>query len=76
MHSMAHKKLVARIHRRQATRHIVANKIQLALLALQELREGRVVAPKLIRRAVFDLRVILRFLDRQERSEKKGNRRG
>ncbi len=62
------KKLVARVQRRQRVRHVVANKLQLALLALQELREGRVVAPKLIKRAVFDLRVILRFLDRQERS--------
>lgn len=62
------RKLVARVHRRQAVRHVVANKLQLALLALQELREGRVVAPRLIKRAVFDLRVILRFLDRQEHS--------
>jgi hypothetical protein len=69
------KKLVQKVHRRQRVRHVVANKLQLALLALQELRDGRIVAPRLIKRAVFDLRVILRFLDRQARSER-SNKRG
>ena len=62
-------KLVREVHRRQATRHVIANKLQLALTVLRELENEKVVQPKLIKRAAFDLKVILRFLDRQNSRE-------
>ena len=64
------RKLVTRVHRRQAVRHVVANKVQLALTILKELESERAVEPRLIKRAILDLRVILRFLDRQHSKEK------
>ena len=72
---MADKKLVVRVHRRQRVRHVVANKVQLALTILKELESERAVEPRLIKRAILDLCAILRFLDRRERSEKKDSKR-
>ena len=60
---MADKKLIARVHRRQTVRHVVANKIQLALIVLRELEEGRVVPRRLAERAIKDLRAVMRFVD-------------
>jgi len=62
------KKLVARVHRRQATRHVVANKIQLALVVLREFEEGRIVPRRLAERAIADLEAIVKFLDRRKRA--------
>lgn len=61
--SKADRKLVARVHRRQAVRHVVANKLQLALTVLRELEEGRVVPRSLAERAIKDLRAVMRFVD-------------
>ena len=63
---MAHKKVVARVHRRQATRHVVANKLQLALTVLRELEDGRVVPRQLAERAIKDLRAVMRWVDREK----------
>ena len=68
------KKLIAKIHHRQGVRHVVANKVQLALTILKELESERAVEPRLIKRAILDLRVILRFLDKQALSEKNSKR--
>ena len=60
--SMGKKKLVAQIHRRQRVRHVVANKIQLALTILKELESERAVEPRLMKRAIRDLEEIVRAL--------------
>ena len=56
-------KLVQKVHRRQRVRHVVANKLQLALTVLGELEDKRTVPPKLIKRAIKDLRAVMRFVD-------------
>lgn len=65
---MADRKLVARIHRRQGVRHVVANKVQLALTILKELESERTVEPRLIKRAVRDLEAIVKFMNESAKS--------
>ena len=62
-----HKKLVTKIHHRQGVRHVVANKVQLALTILKELESERAVEPRLIKRAVRDLEAIVKFMDETQR---------
>ena len=59
---MEGQRLVRKVHRRQAVRHVVANKIQLALTVLRELEDGRVVPRKLAERAIKNLEEIMRFM--------------
>ena len=60
---MADRRLVARVHSRQRVRHVVANKLQLALIVLRELEDERAVPPELIQRAIKDLEAVMRFVD-------------
>ena len=68
------RKLVARVHRRQATRHVVANKLQLALTVLQELEDDRLVEPRLVKRAIRDLQEIVKWLDGKRGDENESTR--
>ena len=61
-------KLVEKVHRKQRTRHLVANKLTAALTALRHLREGGVVGLRLVQRAIDDLEAIMRSLDKKEKS--------
>lgn len=61
-------KLVAKVHRRQAVRHVVANKLQLALTVLRELEEGRLVPRRLVERAVRDMEAVIGFIDQTRRN--------
>ena len=56
-------KLIQKVHRRQHVRHVIANKIQLALTVLQELEDKRAVPRELIKRAVRDLRAVMEWVD-------------
>jgi len=60
-------RLVQKVHRRQRVRHVVANKLQLALIVLQELEDGRVVPRRLAERAIKDLEAVMRFVDRSSK---------
>lgn len=57
---------VEKVHRRQRTRHLVANKLQLALTALRHLRDGGLVSRKLIERAIDDLEAIMELVDTKD----------
>jgi hypothetical protein len=65
---MADRKLVERVHRRQAVRHVVANKVQLALTILKELELEHAVEPRLIKRAIKDLKAIVKYLNERTKS--------
>ena len=56
-------KFVQKIHRRQRTRHVIANKLQLALTVLRELEDGRVVPRKLAEKAIKDLEAVIEWVD-------------
>ena len=60
-------KLVQKVHKRQRTRHLVANKLTAALTALLHLRDGGLVSQRLIERAIQDLEAIMESADRRER---------
>lgn len=61
-------KLPEKVHRSQGIRHVVANKLQLTLTILQELKEKRAVPRKLVDRAIGDLKAVMRFVDKTEGS--------
>ena len=61
---------VQKVHRRQRTRHLLANKLTAALIALRHLRDGGLVSQRLIERAIHDLEAILESVDRKGREGK------
>jgi len=56
--------LVEKVHRKQRTRHLVANKLTAALVVLRHIRDGELVSQKLIERAIKDLEVLMEFVDK------------
>ncbi len=61
-------KLVEKVHRKQSTRHLVANKLTAALTTLRHLRDGRLVSQRLIERAIRDLEAIMGSVDKNKKA--------
>jgi len=55
--------LVEKVHRKQRTRHLVANKLTAALVVLRHIRDGELVSQKLIERAICDLEAIMKLVE-------------
>jgi len=58
-------KLVQKVHKAQRLRHITANKLTPALVALRHLKEGKAVSPRLIQRAIQDLEKIMEWVNEE-----------
>ena len=65
---MDDRKLVSRVHRRQRVRHLAANKLTAALIALRHIEEGKEVPKQLIEIAIRDLRLVLAYLDKERKT--------
>ena len=55
---------VEQVHKEQAARHVLANKLSLPLTVLSQLEAGKTVPPHTLRRAIADLKEAVRFFDR------------
>jgi len=59
--------LVEKVHQEQQLRHVLANKLTLALTVLRQLEDGKPVGQDTLRRARRDLDTAIKLVDSGER---------
>lgn len=55
--------LVEKVHQEQPLRHVLANKLTLALTVLRQLEDGKAVQPETLRRAIAELKEAVQVFD-------------